>query len=100
MAAIKPSTGRNEPNKDKLLLMLSEVINLLEEKIEQIQQLQSENNHLKTEWEQAFLRLEQNTITIRMLSDQNEMLENKNNSLITKIITLEAQQRRCPHKHQ
>jgi len=84
---------RSKPSNAQLLSMLAEVVALSE-------QLQSENNHLKTEWEQAFLRLEQNTITIRMLSEQNEMLENKNNSLITKIITLEAQQRRCPHKHQ
>ena len=73
--------------------MLSEVVALLE-------QYKAENQQLKTEWEQAFLRLEQNVYTIRTLSEQKERRENENDKLITKNNTLEAQKRRCPHKHQ
>ena len=73
--------------------MLSEVVALLE-------QYKAENQQLKTEWENAFLRLEQNNDTIRKLSEQKDRLENENAKVITKNNTLEAQQRRCPHKHQ
>ena len=53
MATNNHSTGRNEPSKADLLLMLSEVVALLE-------QYKAENQQLKTDWEHAFLRLEQN----------------------------------------
>ena len=93
MNTYNPSTGRTEPSKAELLLMLSEVVALLE-------QYKAENQQLKTEWENAFLRLEQNNDTIRKLSEQKDRLENENAKVITKNNTLEAQQRRCPHKHQ
>ena len=93
MATNNHSTGRNEPSKADLLLMLSEVVALLE-------QYKAENQQLKTDWEHAFLRLEQNDYTIRKLSEQKDRLENENVKLIAKNNTLEAQQRRCPHKHQ
>jgi hypothetical protein len=83
---------RSKPSNAQLLSMLAEVVALSE-------QLQAENNHLKIEWEQAFLRLEQNNTTIRILSEQKDRLENENDKLITKNNTLEAGQRSCPHKH-
>jgi predicted nuclease with TOPRIM domain len=93
MAVNKPSTGRTtEPSIQTVLLKLAEVVALSEK-------LQDENNHLKIEWGQAFLRLKQNNTTIRMLSEQKDRLENENDKLITKNNTLEAQQRSCPHKH-
>lgn len=100
MATNNHSTGRTEPSKADLLLMLSEAVALLEQYKAENQQLEAENQQLKTEWEQAFLRLEQNVYTIRTLSEQKERRENENDKLITKNIILEAQQRRCPHKHQ
>lgn len=93
MAAIKPSTGRTEPSKEELLLMLAKVVKLSE-------QYKAENQQLQTEWGQAFLRLEQNNTTIRMLSDQKDTLETKNVKLIEEAITLRAREQRCPHKHQ
>ena len=83
---------RSKPSNAQLLSMLAEVVALSE-------QLQAENNHLKIEWEQAFLRLEQNNTTIRILSEQKDRLENENDKLITKNNTLEAGQRSCTHKH-
>ena len=92
MATNNASPGQTVPSKDKILSVLAEVVALSEK-------LQAENNHLKIEWEQAFLRLEQNNTTIRILSEQKDRLENENDKLITKNNTLEAQQRSCPHKH-
>ena len=92
MATNNASPGQTVPSKDKILSVLAEVVALSE-------QLKVENQQLKTEWEQAFLRLEQNNTTIRILSEQNERLETEIDKLIDKIITLEAGQRSCPHKH-
>jgi len=100
MATNNVSTERNEPSKAELLLMLAEVVKFSEQYKVKNQQLQEENQYFKTEWEQAFLRLEQNNNTIRKLSEQKDRLENENDKLITKNNTLEAQKRRCPHKHQ
>lgn len=86
-------TTHTEPSKKQLLLMLDEVITLSE-------QLKLENQQLKTEWEQAFLRLEKNDYTIRTLSEQKERLENDNTKLIRKNNTFEAEKRNCPHNHQ
>jgi len=100
MATNNVSTERTEPSKAELLLMLAEVVKFSEQYKVKNQQLQEENQYFKTEWEQAFLRLEQNNNTIRKLSEQKDRLENENDKLITKNNTLEAQKRRCPHKHQ
>ena len=94
MAENNPSTGRSDPSKEQLLLMLSEVIGLLERKTKQNQQLQKEKNHLQAEWEQAFLRLEQNDITIRMLSSKIEKLQKDNDNLIERNISLNSAARK------
>ncbi len=101
MAVNKPSTGRTtEPSIQTVLLKLAEVVALSEHYKAENQQLQKVNQYLKTEWEQAFLRLEQNNTTIKMLSDQKDTLKTKNDKLIEEAITLYARERRCPHKHQ
>jgi hypothetical protein len=92
MATNNASPGQTVPSKDKILSVLAEVVALSE-------QLKVENQQLKTEWEQAFLRLEQNNTTIRILSEQKDRLENENDKLIVELNKLNARERRCPHKH-
>jgi len=101
MATNNASTERPEPSKElQLRSMIDEIIKYLAQCKAENQQLQEENQYLKKEWEQAFLRLEQNNTTIRMLSDQKNTLETKNGKLIEEAIKLRAREQRCPHKHQ